>query len=189
MKSLTLACLLSAGLVAAGCGNDESSGGAGGGGGAGGMGGSEPPTETRWAISDFEFVADDCNFEEPLEGAFIITTDGSTATMILDDPMIDLSTSADDYSPTDTEVTLTGDFVNEEFIEDGCRVQLDDEFRVMLDDTSVSLPDNTTLTVQWDHTEVDISDVPDTCNGPPPIWFAELPCEVAGDFTLTQLVE
>ena len=54
----------------------------------------------------------------------------------------------------------------------------------MVDDPTSSLPDNDTLSVEWDHTEEDVSD--GACDG---IWFVPLPCDTFEDFTLEKLVE
>jgi hypothetical protein len=171
-------------VVATGCEVADEFLGGGGAGGDGGGGGGEPPTETRWAISDVSTVGDDCDFGD-LEGVFVIKTAGTTATMMLEEFVLDAGT--EDYSPELDEVTMTGSVVADEFeMEFGCTVQLTDEFTLFLDDTSVSLPENSTVQVQWDHLEEDISDTLGACED---VWFAPLPCTTAQDFTLTQLVE
>jgi len=187
MRRAILVCILSAGVVAAGCEVDEGtggSGGVGGAGGAGGMGGGEPPTETRWAISNVNSVSDDCDFGD-LAGVFVIKTGGTMATMMLEEFVLDAETA--EYSPDLTEVPMAGSVVNDEFdMEFGCSVLLTDQFALFLDDPTVSLPENSTLQVQWDHLEEDDSANFGDCEG---VWFAPLPCTTAQDFTLTKLVE
>ncbi|MBW1906297.1 MAG: hypothetical protein JRF55_15540 [Deltaproteobacteria bacterium] len=187
MKRAILVCILSAGVVAAGCDVADGltgSGGSGGAGGFGGAGGGEPPTETRWAISNVTTVSDDCNFGD-LDGVFIIKTDGTMATMMLEEFVLDAETT--EYSPELTEVPMAGSLVNDEFdLEFGCSVLLTEEFTLFLDDPTVSLPENSTLQVQWDHLEEDDSVNFGDCEG---VWFVPLPCTTAEDFTLTKLAE
>jgi hypothetical protein len=184
MRRVILVCFLSATVVATGCEAADEFLGGGGAGGAGGVGGGEPSTETRWAISDVTTLDDSCDFGD-LEGVFVIRTDGMTATMMLEEFVLDAET--DDYSPDLDEVSMGGSVVDDEFeIEFGCTVLLTDEFTLFLDDTSVSLPENSTMQVEWDHLEEDISDTLGACAG---VWFVDLPCTTSQDFTLTQLVE
>jgi hypothetical protein len=127
-------------------------------------------------------VGDACELGD-LEGVFVIKTAGSMATMELEEFVLDAATS--DYSPDLDEVTMTGSI--EDDTVPPCTVAITDTFDLFLDDTSVSLPENSTLQVQWDHVEQDASANPGDCGDG--VWFVELPCTTSEDFTLTQLVE
>ena len=170
MKGWILVCVLALGMGLVGCSDDE--------GGAGGAGGGVAPTFTEWGITDVNIVQDDCDFG-PLSGDVEIATDGTNATMIVDGV---LEVSTDDYSPELTTVVMTGQVDNNE--EPPCVARLLDEFTLRVDDPTLSLPDNDTLSVEWDHTEEDVSD--GACDG---IWFVPLPCDTFEDFTLEKLVE
>jgi hypothetical protein len=126
-------------------------------------------------------VGDACELGD-LEGVFVIKTAGSMATMELEEFVLDAATS--DYSPDLDEVTMTGSI--EDDTVPPCTVAITDTFDLFLDDTSVSLPENSTLQVQWDHLEEEASANPGDCDG---VWFADLPCTTSEDFTLTQLAE
>lgn len=176
---LTIALALS---VAAGCdstdtGNDGGTGGSGGAGGEGGAGGSIGPL--TWVASDLTIVGtDECMFFDEAEAlTFEMTIQGSTVTM--DQTVTSLTVSTDNYLPTDDEVTLTGSTENSN--NDPCVVMLDDAFRLLLDDPSVSLDQNDTLSVTWDHVEEEVST--DECQG---VWFNDLPCAGEATLTLTQ---
>lgn len=134
--------------------------------------------------------------EEPLEA--VITVVGSTVTMVINPvafPDQTAEVTTDNYDPMQNEVTLTGFTVNDS--NDPCVVELDDAFTLTLDDPDLSLEEQTTISVTWDHAEMDISSAwDDACsldeNGDPlvdeednPIilWLVELPC--AGEATLT----
>ena len=176
MKGWILVCVLTLGMGLGGCDDDE--------GGAGGAGGGVAPTFTEWGITDVEVVQDDCIFG-PLSGDVEIATDGTNATMIIVDPAEPgraLEVSTDAYSPDLTTVVMTGQFDNDR--EPPCVARLLDEFTLTVDDSTLSLPDNDTLSVEWDHIEEDVSD--GECEG---IWFVPLPCETFEDFTLEKLVE
>ena len=180
MKRWTLACALSVGLIAAGCGNDEASGGTGGAGGVGGMGGGEPPTETMWSASDIQIPEDTCDVTSDFEEGevFTITTSGSTAT-IESDSFTVLSASTDMYSPELTLVEMTG---SEEFNEpEGCVVESLRAYALSLDDPAASLPGNDSLTVTLEYAEEDISG--GNCEG---VYIIPLPCLTTIEFTLTQ---
>jgi len=157
---LTIAVVASA---AAGCGDDT-----------GGTGG--------WTGSTLTIVGDECDFfaaDEPLN--VDITIEGSTVTMVDTDPQSTLTASTDDYSPTDDSVLLTGKVVNDKF--PPCKVSLEDAFTLELDDPDLSLDENQTLQVTWNHVEVDESDTPGDCVGE---WFVDLPCSGEATFTFTK---
>jgi hypothetical protein len=124
-------------------------------------------------------VGDTCEFfvDEPLE--FEITIDGSTVTM--DETGSSLQASTDSYEPTDDEVTLEGEALNDDY--PPCVAQLNDAFALTLDDPDLSLDENTTVEVTWDHDELDVSDTVGDCAG---VWFVDLPCAGEATFTLTQ---
>lgn len=168
--------------VAVGCGETDAAldGGAGGSGGAdGGVIG--PLT---WTSSDLTIVGtDECMFFLESEAlTFEMTIDGTNVSMVTqlgDSPDSILAVSTNDYSPTDDEVTLTGTTTNDDFAP--CEVTLDDAFRLGLDDPDVSLDQNDTLSVIWDHAEQELST--DECGG---VWFNDLPCSGEATLTLTQ---
>ena len=58
---------------------------------------------------------------------------------------------------------------------------LDDAMQLGLDDVDVSIDQNTTLSVIWDHAEDEVST--DECMG---VWFNDLPCSGEVTLTLTQ---
>ena len=169
--------------VAVGCGDEGvGAGGSGGSAGAGGAGGVIGPL--TWTSSDLTIEGDDeCMFFLESEAlTFQMTIDGSNVTMVTqlgDSPDSILSVSTDDYMDTDDSVTLIGSTTNEKF--DPCVVTLDDAFRLGLDNTDVSLDQNATLSVVWNHVEEEFST--DECLG---VWFNDLPCSGEANLTLTQ---
>jgi len=163
-----------AGAVAVGCDSTDTLGG-GGAGGEGGMGGSGIGPLT-WVSSDITIVGtDECMFFNETEAlTFEMTIDGSTLTLMDTDTSLTLST--DNYFDTADEVTVTGSAENSNFAP--CVVMLDDAMQLGLDDVDVSIDQNDTLSVIWDHAEDEVST--DECMG---VWFNDLPC--AGEVTLT----
>lgn len=179
-----------AATVAVGCGDEgvngaggsAGTGGSAGAGGEGGAGGVIGPL--TWTSSDLTIVGEDeCMFFLESEAlTFQMTISGSNVTMATqlgDSPDSILSVSTDDYMDTDDEVTLVGSTTNDNF--DPCVVMLDDAFRLGLDDPDVSLDQNDTLSVVWDHVEDEVSE--NECMG---IWFNDLPCSGEATLTLTQ---
>ena len=166
-----------AAAVAMGCDSTDTLGG-GGGGGAGGMGGGSIGPLT-WIGSDITIVGtDECMFFNESEAlTFEMTIDGSTLTLM--DTDTSLTVSTDNYFDTADEVTLTGSTENANF--DPCVVMLDDAMQLGLDNTEVSIDQNTTLSVTWDHVEEELST--DECPG---VWFNDLPCSGEVTMTLTQ---
>ncbi|MFW2389512.1 MAG: hypothetical protein ACN4G0_14320 [Polyangiales bacterium] len=157
-------------------------GGSGGEGGMGGEGGSIGPL--TWVSSDIMIVGEDeCMFFLESESlTFEMTIEGSNltiATQLGDSPDSILSASTDSYAPTDDEVSVFGSIDNSNF--DPCIVQLDDAFQLGLDDPDVSIDQNDTLSVVWNHVEEELST--DECEG---IWFNVLPCAGEATMTLTQ---
>ncbi len=179
MKRIFLVCVLVAGL-GAGCGEDIL--GTGGAGGAGLI-------TTNWDVSDYTVVGnDDCGAVTPnppdfVLNAFDITIDGSDAALESVDVTLGGVTMI--YDPADDSVIFTDTFTDSPMAEPDCVVELMDMFTVELDDTTVSLDQNTTVQVTWDHQETDVSAVPGTCT--PAVWFnIDLPCNSQATFTLTQ---
>ena len=166
-----------AAAVAMGCDSTDTLGG-GGGGGAGGMGGGSIGPLT-WIGSDITIVGtDECMFFNESEAlTFEMTIDGSTLTLM--DTDTSLTVSTDNYFDTADEVTATGSTENANF--DPCVVMLDDAMQLGLDNTEVSIDQNTTLSVTWDHVEEELST--DECPG---VWFNDLPCSGEVTMTLTQ---
>jgi hypothetical protein len=167
--------------VAVGCGETDGTGGSGGAGGAGGAPIIGPLT---WSAPGLTIVGDDCEFfvDEPI--VFEMTIQGSNVVMEDADPQSDLAVSTDSYSPEQDEVLLTGFATNDNF--PPCVAGLDDAFQLMLDDPDLSLDENDTVQVTWDHVETDESDVIGDCEGE---WFIPLPCSGEVTFTLTQQVD
>ncbi|MDH3654765.1 MAG: hypothetical protein OEN21_10890 [Myxococcales bacterium] len=163
-----------AAAVAMGCDSTDTLGG-GGNGGAGGMGGGGIGPLT-WVGSEITIVGtDECMFFNESEAlTFEMTIDGTTLTLM--DTDTSLTVSTDNYFDTADEVTLTGSTENANF--DPCVVMLDDAMQLGLDNTEVSIDQNTTLSVTWDHVEEELST--DECLG---VWFNDLPC--AGEVTMT----
>jgi hypothetical protein len=134
-----------------------------------------------------EIVGDDtCGLFDPEETlVFEITIEGSTVTMELVIPPPEgepLQVSTDSYDPTDNQVTLEGSQLNSDY-DPPCVVELNDEFELTLDDPDVSLDENTTVQVTWDHDEIDVSETVGDCAGE---WFVDLPCSGRATLTLTQ---
>lgn len=174
-----------AAALAMGCDSTDTmdgTGGTAGTGGAGGEGGSIGPL--TWVSSDIMIQGEDeCMFFLESESlTFEMVIEGSTltiATQLGDSPDSILSASTDSYAPTDDEVTVTGSVENANF--DPCVVQLDDAFRLGLDDPDISIDENDTLSVIWNHVEEELST--DECDG---VWFNALPCSGEATMTLTQ---
>ena len=133
---------------------------------------------------------------EPYEA--VITVVGSSVTMVINAvafPDQTAEVTTDSYDPMQNEVLLTGLTVNTN--NDPCLVELDDAFRLTLDNPDLSLEEQTTVTVTWDHAETDTSAAwDDACSldmdgnplvdendDPIILWIVELPC--AGEATLT----
>jgi hypothetical protein len=185
MNKNVLGSVLIAMVAIVGCG-DDTFGTGGSGGGTGGAGGVPVIGPLTWTTSDITVVGDECEFllnpEEDVPAEFEITIVGST--VIMDEPGTSLEASTDNYSPELDEVLLTGLTTNDEF--PPCVVELDDAFELVLDDPDLSLDENTTVQVTWNHVESDVSDNPGDCEGE---WFVPLPCVTEATFTLTQQVE
>jgi hypothetical protein len=182
MNKVILAIGLIAVVAAWGCESDTGIGGSGGTAGTGGTGGSGGVIgPLTWTTPGQTIVGDDCDFFADEALAFEITIDGSTVIMQDADPESSLEASTDNYSPEQNEVLLTGTTTNDNF--PPCIVELEDAFRLLLDDPDVSLADNDTVQVTWDHTEADVSIVAGDCEGE---WFVPLPCSGEVTFTLTQ---
>jgi hypothetical protein len=143
---------------------------------------------TTWDVSDYTVVGNaDCGAvtEDPLDpfNEFEITIDGSDAA--LESVEFTLGGVTMTYDPTADTVVFTDTFTDSPAAEPDCVVELMDEFTVELENTSVSLDQNTTVQVTWDHEETDVSAVPGTCT--PDVWFnVVLPCTEQATFTLTQ---
>lgn len=169
---LTIVC---AAAVAMGCDSTDTLGG-GGAGGEGGMGGGGIGPLT-WVASDLMIVGtDECEFFNEAEAlSFEMTIDGSTLTMT--EPDIGIVLSTDNYFDTADEVIVTG--TAEDSSVAPCIVTLDDAMQLGLDNIDVSIDQNDTLSVTWNHVEEEAST--DECG--PGIWFVDLPC--AGEMTLT----
>jgi len=178
MKRSFLGIVFISAVVAVGCGETDGAGGSGGAGGAPIIG---PLT---WSAPGLTIVGDNCEFfvDEPI--VFEMTIQGSNVVMEDADPQSDLTVSTDSYSPEQDEVLLTGLAMNDNF--PPCVVGLDDAMQLTLDDRDLSLDENETVQVTWDHVETDESDVLGDCVDE---WFVPLPCEGEATFTLTQQVQ
>ena len=175
MSRIFLTIAIAAG-VAMGCDSTDTLGG-GGAGGAGGMGGGMIGPLT-WVASGITIVGvDECEFFNPDEAlSFEMTIDGSTLTLAQPGG---LSVSTDNYFDTADEVAVSG--VGEDSSQAPCIVELQDAMQLGLDDVDVSIDQNDTLSVTWDHAEDETS--VDECPG---VWFVDLPCSGEVTMTLTQ---
>jgi hypothetical protein len=183
MKRACLGIAFICAVAAVGCGETDAAG-TGGSGGAGGAGGAPIIGPMTWTTPGLTIVGDDCDFFVDEALVFEMTIQGSNVVMTDADPESDLTVSADDYSPEQDQVRLTGLAMNSNF--PPCVVELDDAMLLVLDDTDVSLDLNDTVQVTWEHVETDISDTVGDCAGE---WFVTLPCSGEATFTLTQQVE
>jgi len=176
MNKVLMMCILAAGLTV-GCGEDSPFG-------TGGSGGSGIIGPLTWDVSAYTVVNDACEAVEPNPPltAFEITIDGSDAALESVDLVLGGVTMT--YDPADSTVVFTDSFTDGPMAVPDCVVDLMDMFTVVLDDPSVSLDQNTTVQVTWDHEESDGSAVPGTCDRP--VWFVDLPCTSQATFTLTQ---
>jgi hypothetical protein len=187
MKRAFLGIAFISAVVAAGCGETDDNGGSGGtagSGGNGGGGGEQIIGPLTWTTPGLTIVGDECEFFVDAAMEFDMTIQGSNVVMEDADPESDLAVSTDSYSPEQDEVTLTGLAMNDNF--PPCVVGLDDAMQLGLDDPDLSLDENDTVQVTWDHVETDESDVSGDCEGE---WFVSLPCSGEATFTLTQQVE
>ena len=171
-------------LAALGCSDSDTmgTGGAGGDGGAGGVGGTIGPL--TWTTPGLTVVGDECDFFLDEALTFEMTIQGSTVVLSDADPESALEVSTDNYSPEQDEVLLSAVLNNDNF--PPCVVELDDAFQLLLDDPDVSLDQNDTVQVTWDHVETDVSAMVGDCEGE---WFVPLPCAGEATFTLTQQVD
>lgn len=191
MSRVLMAVALSACVLAFGCEDEEEGGtggmgGMGGEGGEGGGGGSVGPI--NWTASGVTVVGDDdCEFfinpdtgDDFLEGeTFIMEVDGSTVTLQL--AGTELIVGTDTYQVGDNPVVLTSTSTNSV---DDCEVELMEELTISLANPGEGLEANEVVSVDWFHDEFELSNM--VCNGPPLVWFAELPCFSEATLTLSQ---
>lgn len=177
MNKTVLTIVLAATMCVVGCGeDDEGMGGSSGAGGSGGSGGDIGPI--TWTSSNLEIVPPDtCEFFDTLGETFVMNISGNVMTLEIPDTAFVVATQ--DYSPSDQTAILTGDATNDTF--SPCVAQLNDDLTLTADDPSVSIDQNTTLSVSWFHDEEDIS--AGACEG---LWFVPLPCTGEATLTLTQ---
>ncbi|MGB5367824.1 MAG: hypothetical protein WBN15_20835 [Polyangiales bacterium] len=160
--------------------------------GAGGAGGAPVIGPLTWTVSDYTVVTDACEAvaEDPPDfvfNTFEITIDGDVATLVSEfdnfggEP---LGGVADPYSPDDNPVIFASSYTTGVMETPDCVVNVTDEYSVALEDPFVSLDQNATVEVTWNHDESDGSVTPGTCD--PPVWFVELRCASQATFTLTQ---
>jgi len=150
-----------------------------------------------WTVSDYTVVpvqgiTDACEAvtEDPDNGfvfnTFEIRFDGD-ATLVseFDNPSGEpLGGVADPYSPDDDPVIFVSTYTDGVMAVPDCVIDATDRYTVALDDPSLSLDQNATVRVTWDHNESDGSAVLGECD--PPVWDVELPCDSQATFTLTQ---
>ncbi|MDH3201116.1 MAG: hypothetical protein OEM15_09505 [Myxococcales bacterium] len=176
MNKLLVMCILAAGL-AVGCGEDVL--------GTGGSGGTGIIGPLTWDVSGYTVESDGCEAVSPTEPltAFDVTIEGSDAALESVDLVLGGVTMT--YDPADSTVEFTDSFTDGPMAVPDCVVDLMDTFTVVLGDPSVSLDQNTTVQVTWDHdeSESDESAMPGACDG---AWFVDLPCDSQATFTLTQ---
>jgi hypothetical protein len=172
-------------------------GGAGGDGGAGGNGGSDVIGPLTWTVSEYRVVDEECGAVNPTEplNEFELVIAGTGAVLESLDLVVPgtgqpLGGIADPYGPEQDVVVFEAEFQDGPTEVPDCVVDAMDTFTVVLDDPSVSLDQNETVQVTWDHVE---SESPDSafegaCD--PPVWFnIQLPCGDQATFTLTQQSE
>jgi hypothetical protein len=176
-----------------GCDDEESgtggSGAIGGMGGAGGGGGGAPPSGAiNWTASGVTVVGDDdCEFfinpdtgDDFFEGeTFIMEVDGSTVTLQL--AGTELIVGTDTYQVGDDPVVLSSTATDSV---DDCEVELMEELTISLADPDAGFEGNPVVSVDWFHDEFELSNM--VCNGPPLVWFVELPCFSEATLTLSQ---
>lgn len=189
MNKVFLAVALISGL-AVGCDSTDT-------GNTGGAGGAPVIGPLTWTVSNYtvqpvQGIMDACEAvtENPPDfvfNTFEITIDGDTATLVseFDNPSGEpLGGVADPYSPSDDPVIFVSTYTDGVMAVPDCIVEVTDEFSVALDDPLLSLDQNATVQVTWNHDESDGSVMLGTCD--PPVWFVDLPCTSQATFTLTQ---
>ena len=181
--------------VAFGC-SDSDTTGTGGTGGTGGSGGSDVIGPLTWTVSGYTVVDDGCEAVSPTEPltAFELVIAGSGAvleSLDLEVPSTGepLGGIADPYSPDQDVVVFEASFEDGLESEPDCVVDVMDTFTVELDDPSVSLDQNDTVQVTWDHDEAESPDSAFEGACDLPVWFVQLPCASQATFTLTQQLE
>lgn len=196
MNKLVGMCVLAAGVVTGvGCSGSDTMG-TGGVGGNGGMGGSDVIGPLTWTVSAYTVVDDACEAvspTEPLE-AFELVIAGSGAVLESLDLVVPgtgapLGGIADPYSPEQDIVVFEASFEDGPATDPDCVVDAMDTFTVALDNPTVSLDQNETVQVTWDHEETESPDSASEGACDLPVWFVQLPCESQATFTLTQQVE
>ncbi|MGB5313287.1 MAG: hypothetical protein WBN38_14560 [Polyangiales bacterium] len=182
----------------AGCSDTDEMGAGGiggdtGNGGNGGMGGSDVIGPLTWTVSGYTVVDDECDAvtpTEPLE-AFELVIAGTGAVLESLDLVVPgtgqpLGGIADPYGPEQDIVVFEAEFKDGPGDESDCVVDAMDVFTVELDDPSVSLDQNETVQVTWDHDEAESPDSAFEGACDLPVWFVQLPCSSQATFTLTQ---
>jgi hypothetical protein len=186
-----MAVALSACVLAFGCSDEEESGTGGSGavggeGGMGGEGGSIAPI--TWTASAVTVVGDDqCEFfinpdtgDDFFEGeTFIMEVDGSNVTLEL--AGTELIVGTDTYQVGDNPVVLSSTSTDSV---DDCEAQLMEELTISLANPDAGFEGNQVVSVNWFHDEFELSNM--VCNGPPLVWFVELPCFSEADLMLSQ---
>ena len=197
MKRLFGMCVLVAAMATGvGCSSSDTTetGGVGGEGGAGGNGGSGVIGPLTWTVSSYTVVDEECgavNPTEPLE-AFELVIAGTGAVLESLDLVVPgtgqpLGGIADPYGPEQDVVVFEAEFQDGPADEPDCVVDAMDTFTVVLDDPTVSLDQNETVHVTWDHVESESEDSAFEGACDPPVWFnIQLPCADQATFTLTQ---
>ena len=149
-----------------------------------------------WTVSNYTVVDDGCEAVSPTEplNAFELVIAGSGAvleSLDLEVPSTGepLGGIADPYSPDQDVVVFEASFQDGLATEPDCVVDVMDTFTVELDDPSVSLDQNDTVQVTWDHDEAESPDSASEGACDLPVWFVQLPCASQATFTLTQQVE
>lgn len=199
MKKAFILCALAACAAGGvGCGDDTAgTGGIGGSGGSGGMGGSDVIGPLTWNVSTYTVVNDECEAVSPTEPliAFELVIAGSGAVLESLDLTVPstgepLGGIADPYGPEQDVVVFEASFQDGPATDPDCVVDVMDTFTVELDDPSVSLDQNDTVQVTWDHDEMESTDSAFEGACSPDVWFGiQLPCSSRATFTLTQEVE
>jgi hypothetical protein len=192
-KAFVLCALAACGSAVLGCGDDAA--------GMGGMGGSDVIGPLTWNVSNYTVVVDSeaddgCEAVSPTEPltAFELVIAGTGAVLESLDLTVPstgepLGGIADPYGPEQDVVVFEASFQDGPATDTDCVVDEMDTFTVELDDPTVSLDQNETVQVTWDHDEAESTDSASEGACDPPVWFVQLSCASQATFTLTQEIE
>ena len=136
---------------------------------------------TTWTVSNLTPIGEnECDLGN-FTGQYEITIDGNTLSFeVLEGD--GFSASTDSFQEQDNEVVVIGETLDDR--DPPCIAKLSNVYTITVEDESLRLENNETLQVTWEHSEDDISDNTEECQGD---WFfVPLPCTSSFTFTLTQ---